>query len=210
MSRHFILDFETLGQDVFHIPMLDCSYLAFDWDRFTSDNPYTIEELIDLAQKDKIDIVSQVKEYGAKYKQRDVDWWMSQSEDAKKVLKPSETDVRVEVFIDNIINYIRGIGNIDYWWSRSNTFDPIILVRYARLVGREEEISDMLKFWKIRDTRTFIDAKLNFPKDNSFVPIKDVDLWNEKFKKHDSSWDISADVLRMQAISRAENDMEQA
>ena len=189
--------------------MLDCSYLAIDWDRFTSDNPYTFEELIDLAQKDKIDIVSQVKEYEAKYKQRDVEWWMSQSEDAKKVLKPSESDIRVEAFLENFIRYLRGVGNIDYWWSRSNTFDPIILVRYARLVGRDEEINDLLKFWRIRDTRTFIDAKLNFPKDNSFIPIKDVDLWNEKFKKHDSSWDIAADVLRMQAISRAENDLEQ-
>ena len=54
MNNHLIFDFETLGQDVFEIPVLDCSYMIFDWDRFTSDNPYTLNELVSLAQKDKV------------------------------------------------------------------------------------------------------------------------------------------------------------
>jgi hypothetical protein len=33
--------------------------------------------------------------------------------------------------------------------------------------------------------------------------------WETTFKPHDSSWDILADVLRLQAIVRAENDLEQ-
>ena len=32
--------------------------------------------------------------------------------------------------------------------------------------------------------------------------------WNKAFKKHDSSWDILADVLRFQQIFRAENDLD--
>jgi hypothetical protein len=70
-------------------------------------------------------------------------------------------------------------------------------------------MDESLKFWKIRDTRTFIDAKLDFPKENGFVPIKDEALWKKHFKLHNSSWDILADVLRLQAIVRAENDLEQ-
>lgn len=209
MNQHFIYDFETLGQDVFEIPMLDCSYVAFDWDRFTSDNPYTLEELVSLARKDKLEMAHQVREFGAKYVQRDLDWWLSQDEAAKKVLKPSAADVRVEVFIGNFIDYLKSVGKINYWWSRSNTFDPIILQRWAKIVGRKDEIEELLKFWSVRDTRTFIDAKLNFPKKNGFAPLADEDYWNKTFVKHDSRFDIAADILRLQTITRLENDMEQ-
>lgn len=209
MNQHFIFDFETLGQDVFHIPMLDCSYMTFDWDRFVSDNPYTLDELVSLARKDKLDMASQVKEHGAKYKQRDVDWWMSQSDSAKKVLKPSQNDVRVEVFIDNFISYLKSAGKVNYWWTRSNTFDPIILVRYAALVGRADEVHELLKFWLVRDTRTFIDAKLDFPKNNGFMPLTDKEYWEKTFVQHDSRYDIAADILRLQTIARLEKDMEQ-
>lgn len=209
MNQHFIFDFETLGQDVFQIPMLDCSYMTFDWDRFTTDNPYTLEELVSLAQKDKLEMASQVKEFGAKYKQRDVDWWMSQSEDAKKVLKPSASDIRVEEFFDNFTKYLKSAGKIKYWWTRSNTFDPIILVRYARLIDRGDEIDELLKFWLVRDTRTFIDAKLDFPKNNGFMPLSDAEYWEKTFVQHDSRYDIAADIMRLQTITRLENGMEQ-
>lgn len=209
MNTHLILDFETLGQDVFEIPMLDCSYVVFDWDRFTSDNPYTLEELVDLARKDKLEMAHQVREHGAKYTQRDLDWWLSQSDDAKKVLKPSSADVRVEDFINNFIDYLKSAGKINYWWTRSNTFDPIILQRWAKIVGRRAEVEELLKFWTVRDTRTWIDAKLNFPKQNGFIPLADEEYWNKTFVKHDSRYDIAADILRLQTIARLENDMEQ-
>jgi hypothetical protein len=189
--------------------MLDCAYVAFDWDRFTSDNPYSLEEIVGLARKDKLEMTHQVREHGAKYVQRDLDWWLSQSEEAKKTLKPSKSDVRVEVFIDNIINYMSGVGKINYWWSRANTFDPIILQRWAKIVGRKDEIEELLKFWTVRDTRTWIDAKLNFPKKNGFIPLADEEYWNKTFVHHDSRFDIAADILRLQTIARLENDMEQ-
>lgn len=209
MNIHLIFDFETLGQDVFEIPILDCSYLAFDWDRFISDDPYALKELVDLAHKDKLEMTHQVREYRAKYTQRDLDWWLSQSEDAKKVLKPSTVDIRVEEFINNFIIYAKSAGKINNWWTRSNTFDPIILQRWAKAVDRRAEIEELLKFWLVRDTRTWIDAKLNFPKQNGFIPIADEEYWNKTFVKHDSRYDIAADVLRLQTIARLENDMEQ-
>jgi len=60
----------------------------------------------------------------------------------------------------------------------------------------------------VRDTSTWIDAKLDWPKANSFVPIHDEKYWDKTFKKHDSIQDIAADILRLQAIERMENDME--
>lgn len=208
MNQHFIFDFETLGQDVLEIPMLECSYVVFDWERFTT-NPYTLEELVSLARKDKLEMIHQVREHGAKYKPRDLEWWISQSEASKKVLKPSSADVRVEVFISNFIDYLKSVGKINYWWSRSNTFDPIILQRWAKIVDRKSEIEELLKFWCVRDTRTWIDAKLDFPKKNGFVPLADEEYWNKTFVQHDSRYDIAADILRLQTIARLENDMEQ-
>ena len=38
--------------------------------------------------------------------------------------------------------------------------------------------------------------------------MTDEGIWNSKFQKHNSAWDILADVLRFQQIHRAENDLD--
>lgn len=208
MSKlHFILDFETMGQDVFQIPILDCSYMVFDWDRFTTDKPYSLVELVENAKYDKVDVKEQCAVHHAKFTKRDLEWWESQGDEAKKVLKPSKDDVSVHIFIDRFISYIEN-KTIGYWWSRANTFDPLVLQRWATIVGKFDTITQHLSPWLVRDTRTFIDAKFNFPKVNGFVPVSDEQYWNKTFVKHDSRFDIAADILRLQAISRAENDLE--
>jgi hypothetical protein len=60
-NPHFILDYETMGQDVFKVPVINCSYFIFDWDRFTSDEPYTFNELIKSIKFDKMQVEPQVK-----------------------------------------------------------------------------------------------------------------------------------------------------
>jgi len=208
MSKlHFILDFETMGQDVFQIPILDCSYMVFDWDRFITDKPYSLIELVENAKHDKVDVKEQCAVHHAKFTKRDLEWWESQGDEAKKVLKPSKDDVSVDIFIDRFISYIEN-KTIGYWWSRANTFDPLILQRWATIVGKFDTITQHLSPWLVRDTRTFIDAKFNFPKVNGFVPVSDEQYWNKTFIKHDSRFDIAADILRLQAICRAENDLE--
>ena len=208
MSKlHFIFDFETMGQDVFQIPILDCSYMVFDWDRFITDKPYSLIELVENAKHDKVKVKEQCEIYGAKFTKRDLEWWESQGDEAKKILKPSKDDVSVGIFIDRFISYIEN-KTIGYWWSRANTFDPLILQRWATIVGKFDIITQYLQPWLVRDTRTFIDAKFNFPKVNGFVPVSDEQYWNKTFIKHDSRFDIAADILRLQAICRAENDLE--
>ena len=208
MSKlHFIFDFETMGQDVFQIPILDCSYMVFDWDRFITDKPYSLIELVENAKHDKVKVKEQCEIYGAKFTKRDLEWWESQGDEAKKILKPSKDDVSVGIFIDRFISYIEN-KTIGYWWSRANTFDPLILQRWATIVGKFDVITQHLQPWLVRDTRTFIDAKFNFPKVNGFVPVSDEQYWNKTFIKHDSRFDIAADILRLQAICRAENDLE--
>jgi hypothetical protein len=90
----------------------------------------------------------------------------------------------------------------------SNTFDPFLLWRLYESQKKTPTINEYLPYWRVRDIRTFIDAKLDFPKINGFVPIKNQTVWDANFKQHNSSWDVLADVLRMQAILRAEEDLE--
>lgn len=206
-KEHLIIDFETMGQDVFKIPILDCSFVAFDWNRFTSAEPYSLLELVDIAQNYKISVKTQMEAFGCKFTKRDIEWWESQGPEAKKILMPSNKDVSTEYFVDKFIEYVTS-RKIGYWWSRSNTFDPILLQKVASWHNKFDIITQHVSPWLVRDTRTYIDAKFNFPKVNGFVPVSDTEYWNKSFVKHDSRFDIAADILRLQSTTRVENDLD--
>ena len=111
--------------------------------------------------------------------------------------------------MEKFIDYLRSSNKIECWWSRGNTFDPIILDRIAEDAGKQGLLSQYLKHYAVRDTRTFIDAKFNFDIDpNGFIPVGNTEKWNYNFNAHDSKHDVAADILRLQSITRAENDLE--
>jgi hypothetical protein len=112
-------------------------------------------------------------------------------------------------FCDTILHYLRQEGSVDYWWSRGNTFDPIILWRLMWKEGHGPLLDEYLKYNKVRDVRTHIDAKFNYTTRSGFIPVADEKYWESAFVAHDSTHDVAADVLRLQAIHRAENDLEQ-
>jgi hypothetical protein len=104
------------------------------------------------------------------------------------------------------MDYVEQTGPLDYFWSRSNTFDTIIIWRISRALGKEASArhDKLLPFWAVRDTRTFIDALTGF-KDrhtNSFIPEEDKDAWHAKFEQHNCVHDVAADILRMQVLER--------
>lgn len=208
MRTDFILDFETIGQCARLAPGIDCSYTTFIWERF-SDEPYSFQELITTSKKSKLSIKDQVTNYGFSYKKEDLDWWMQQEPEVKKNIKPLPTDLTVPQFVEEVISFLRKSEKISYWWSRSNGFDPVILDHLSMAVQKDKFLNEYIPYWRVRDTRTYIDAKFNFSTKNGFVPIADEEYWNKTFKAHDSTHDIAADILRLQAIFRAENDMEQ-
>jgi hypothetical protein len=207
MRQDFILDFETIGQNATKCPIVDCAYVVFSWDRFLEE-PYSFEELTSLVKTDKLDIAEQCKN-GSKFLKGDLAWWERQGEDAKSKLKPKPDDLTVEQFSDNMLSYLQKVGKVSYWWSRSNTFDPVILDRVFYDLGKQQLLHEYLKWWRIRDIRTYIDAKFDFTTRNGFVPLADENYWNEVFTAHDSTHDVAADILRLQTIHRAENDLEQ-
>ncbi len=210
--RHFIIDFETIGQNSREVPAIDCSYIVFDWERFTSDNPYSFKELVLGMQQAKFDIKDQMVNHGCKYNERDLQWWLDQPPELRTNMKPSQQDLSAVQFMEKLIDYLRSEQPIDYWWSRSNSFDPVILDRIAQNANKQELLGQYLKYWAVRDTRTFIDAKFDFNVPggkNGFIPVSDVAKWEYNFKAHDSKHDVAADILRLQTIVRAEADMEQ-
>ena len=208
MRTDFILDYETIGQNARLAPAVDCSYTTFVWERFIEE-PYTFQELITTIQKSKVSIKDQVTNYDFSYKEEDLKWWMEQPPEVRKNIKPLPTDLTVPQFIEEVISYLRKSEKISYWWSRANGFDPVILHHQSSCVKKDVLLNEYLPHWRLRDTRTYIDAKFDFSTQNGFVPIGDEEYWKTNFKAHDSTHDVAADILRLQAIVRAENDMEQ-
>jgi 3' exoribonuclease, RNase T-like len=203
MSNHFIIDAETFGQNVNSCAIINFSYTIFDYERFI-DNPYSYDELLASVQVSKLNVAKQVED-GYIIEPSSLDFWAKVSSDAKKQLKPDPiNDLTYDQFCNIMLSYI-GKDKIDYWWSRSNTFDPALLWRVFNDSSKLDQLNFKLKFWKVRDTRTFIDAKTDFKLNmNGFIPI-DKEEWDLKFREHDSKHDIVGDVLRMQRLVRAEN-----
>jgi hypothetical protein len=202
---HLIIDFETFGQNVFKCAVIDCSVMIFDFDRFLT-KPYTTDSIVET-KKFKLSVTDQVKNYGWEIEKKTLQFWEEQSPEVRANIAPKKSDLTVKQFVQQFHEFLVESPKVDYWWSRANTFDPILLYRIFGAEEKNSHLDEYLKFWRIRDTRTFIDAKLDFPKENGFVPLQDADKWNTVFKKHDSSWDILADVLRLQQIFRAEHDL---
>lgn len=204
---HLMIDCEAIGTDATKCPTLEWSYYRFDWERFKT-RPYSLQELLDVIVKDKMHLADQVRNHGCSYDEVNLQWWLDKK-DLRYVLKPTSQDLTVHEFLANLIRYCSPKGPA-YWWSRSNTYDPIILWRLATSAGREKELGEYLAYWRVRDSRTFIDAKLDFAKNqNSFVPVQDSEYWARTFKQHDSRHDVAADILRFQALTRAEEGLEQ-
>lgn len=208
MRNDFIIDFETFGKDAQSCAVIDCSVMVFNWDKMVSDNPYTTAD-ITKTKRFKLSVMDQVKNCGWTVDRSTVEWWETQDPEVRKHIKATPQDLSVADFCKQFHDFLIESPKIDYWWARSNTFDPIIISRIFQSQNKLLHMEEYLKYWKVRDTRTYIDAKFDFGQKNGFVPISNEERWSQTFKEHDSSWDILADVLRFQAIRRAEHDLEQ-
>jgi len=200
-KKHVIIDFETMGTDMNSCAVVDMSALVFDWDRFQSNTPYSFAD-VGECKKFKLNVKHQVEDHNFGIEESTLEWWMTLPKEVRRNIKPSPADLTVREFCDEFLEYIRPHGKISCWWSRSNSFDPLILWRLFEAAGKLNTVHEYLPHYKLRDTRTWIDAKLNFPRKNGFeVPDSN---WESNFKAHDSAYDIMADVMRLQFIDRVE------
>lgn len=201
------MDFETFGTNVNDCAVIDCSFFVFDTEKMISKEPYTTKSIVDI-KKCKLSVKNQVDKYGWKVYNDTIKFWQSQAKEVQKLISPRQSDITLEQFSIELFNTLNQSGKINCWWTRSSSFDPPIMWRLMKAVNMDTAFNEHLPHWKHRDTRTFIDAKLDFPAVNGFIPVEDTEFWNKVFQKHNSSWDVLADILRMQAIFRAENDLE--
>lgn len=206
MSKHLFIDFETLSTLAWEGIAVDFSVFVFDWERFT-ENPYSLEEIVKGSKRFKLNAKEQRKVYGYKHEDRTLQFWKEQPPEVYKKIKPNKKDIRVEESIDGLLDYIGDIP-ISRWWTRNNSFDPVFIKRMAYDCGKYEEFNSKLNHGNVRDIKTWIDAKFGFDIDSYFIPVRNEEYWNKVFKQHMSQFDVAADILRLQMIERAENDME--
>lgn len=196
--KNLIFDFETLGVDTRSCPVLSMVAYVFDDEKI---DEYTPERVLDECVTFKFDVEHQKTEYSYKPEKSVVEFWLQQDRELLKSFLPSKDDLTINSFFDKFIQYLDDNGPINYWWSRSNTFDPPILIRMAIDSGNYERMATRLKYYTVRDIRTFIDALTGFSIRNDFVPDKfSSDYWNSVFKKHDPRCDVMADVMRIQTL----------
>lgn len=205
--KNVIIDFQTFGFDATTCPAIGCSVFMFDWKRF-GDKPYSFQEIVDGSKNFKLSVQEQVEKYGYVVEQDSIEWWGGRLPSIRKAIKPSSNDLGVDDFIVNLIEHMQKSPKFVYWWTRNNTFDPVVLYGLSRRVGKNSDIQDIFKPWRVRDMGTYIDAKFDFSSDTNFIPVEDSEYWNETYVQYNCSHDIAADVLRLQSIFRAEHDLD--
>jgi hypothetical protein len=208
LALDFILDYETAGQNVFTCPVLNVAFYSFDRARFSSVmEPYYFSELIQEIQTIKYNLTEQVKSYGYKIEKSTIDWWLKKGELGKQVLAPSSEDSSLYDGMKHMLDEAN-VKHAGYWWSRGNTFDPIISQRISQDTNQAEYFASTLRYFNVRDTRTYFDAKFDFKIRTDFSPFEDEKKWKEVFQPHNSVHDVAADIMRMQAIIRGENGLD--
>ena len=95
--KHCIIDFETMGVNTNNCVVIDMSAMVFDWDKFSSDKPYTLDDIVQV-RKFKFDIREQVSKYGFVVEEGTIKFWESQPKEVRKNITPQKSDISLEVF----------------------------------------------------------------------------------------------------------------
>ncbi|AGN30074.1 DexA exonuclease A [Vibrio phage nt-1] len=136
-----------------------------------------------------------------------VEWWKSQSEEAKAILIPSGSDVSVEeghrLFIEWIENNT-GYNGKSHFYCRGNNYDIPLMADCFRDVGLRHAIVE--RFWKFRDVRTRIES-LMLQRDMTKVPVKR-DLM-PGFIHHNGIHDCAKDAMMLILAARYALDLEE-
>jgi len=195
MTPCAIFDFETISTNVHSGAIASVALLKFDLDRLLSLNPYSFEELYDLGIFAKFDIPEQLSTFERIADKSTMEWWKKQPiEVQRSQLQPSADDVSVTELRDIFVDYFSPLGKLKWVFTRGNTFDPVLLDSITEYFQQPRTFGE---FWKIRDTRSFIDG-LSFGSgiNDKFIP-KDIE---DKIIPHDPRSDVTVDVMRIQFL----------
>ena len=195
MSKFVLFyDFETLSQDPETAPIVSLASIIVTMENIES-NKYSYEELLSETKFIKFDVKDQVVNWKRVIDPKTIEWWEQQEPAARATLKPTANDKPITDMITFLKDQIAD-KNIEYVFTRNNTFDPVIVQSIVRATG--ETIP--YPWWTIRDVKSFIFG-LTYGHNikDSFIPP----LAEGKYVKHDPRHDIVLDVLRLQTVIHA-------
>ena len=105
MRNDLIIDFETMGQDVNKCAVIDISAMVFNWDKMTSDDPYTLAD-ISKCRKFKFDVKEQVQKYGYEIDPSTLAFWNEQSKEVRRNIAPKSSDLSVADFVKQFTDFL--------------------------------------------------------------------------------------------------------
>lgn len=123
-----------------------------------------------------------------------VDWWKRQSEDAKKILIPSEEDVYMKEGLEILGSYISNwyTRKTGIFWARGIQYDWSLIDD----IYHHMEVENPMNGWLLQDTKTMMrmltgDLYAKYDLDSG-VP--------EGFVAHDALYDACHEVLKVQEL----------
>lgn len=203
--NHIMLDIETLASsEKCVIPAL--SALIFN---FELDKDATYDELVDRTLFVKFDIKDQIKKYSRVTDKQTLNFWKSQSEDARAYsVKESDIDVSADIGLITLKEYLYTNGydfKNSYIWSRGNGYDQPKLEsfisdianntdnEYGKQEFKNNDDKYILNFWKFRDSKTYTDLIGNT--DDAKYYLEEGNPKN--FTKHHAQHDSALEVFKM-------------
>ena len=187
-----IIDWETIGPAPSG-KVIELSFIPFD-SSLTED--ITFSGLVAKGRKFKFNLKTQPKRVS---NASTLEWWKKQSDEAKKILIPSDEDLELKDGITQFLDFVKESG-IDPWKShmfcRGQSFDFPILVDVIREVYETDDTFNLepVKFWNQRDVRTAIEYTM-LQRDLTTCPLPNGTL--NGFVMHNSIHDCAKDILML-------------
>lgn len=161
-KRNFLfIDNETMGVDD-RATILSVGALMVTEDDF---DKHPEDLLVDNARTWKLQLPEQ-REFKRTVKKETVDWWKEQSDEARRVLKPLDTDVSMAQFLDELVEWTKDLGysTVGRSWLNGGIFqrgtiDYPQIASMARCVhGTEDWLYEHLDWRRVRDIKSIIDT----------------------------------------------------
>jgi hypothetical protein len=215
MNNHLIIDFETGSEEKSNCVVFCVSMLFFKWETFCHGSGYSFKDLKQLSKFSKFKASSQLKR-GYKFSQSTIDFWKNEVDEKTRhaLTQPSENDIEIRDWILGCEDWFKQLPKIDRIWSRGNNMEFPILERLLndhKETPKDFQLFEKTVHWsRVRDTRTWIEAKLGFDFPHYFCPVANQEEWDAEFLQHHPTDDIAADVMRLQSLERAKSGLGKA
>lgn len=155
----------------------------------------SMKDLLDRGLYLKLHVQDQINR-GRTVHKPTIEWWKTQSEDAKKILIPSEEDVLLPDALDRIDEFLSEWCDYkqSFQFNRGTNFDAPFFQSLYRTMDRPERLDS----WKLHDTKTMI-RTLNH---DVYARYDLDDGLPKEFVPHNALHDACVEVLKVQEIAR--------